>query len=390
MRILAPLMIAALAALPAAAPLRAQTKSPAATLHTQTAARQSSQSAQTAQPPEQEEKPLRLRVSEVRLPVTVRNSHGQLAWDLGPEDFRVYDDGVLQHIQHFDMGGDPLSVVLVVESSARVQPLLPGIRNSGIVFTQSVMGANSRGAVISFDDTPQVLVPFTADRDRIQKAVSKLKAGDDGAHLYDAVSRALGMLSNQPENRRRVVVVVSESIDTGSENKLGSILRNAQLENVAIYSVGLSSTAARMREQPSQAGPAQIGPTGTFSRPGVPGVPQTPSTVAQNSGNIDLLPIVETLVKLGVNLVSPAALKAAGVATGGDHIAVFHPAAIQEAMDRIGGELHAAYTLAYQAPSNGPYGYHEIKVKVTRPGYHVRTRPGYFLSPPNGSTVPNP
>jgi hypothetical protein len=59
-------------------------------------------------------------------------------------------------------------------------------------------------------------------------------------------------------------------------------------------------------------------------------------------------------------------------------------------MDRIGGELHAAYTLAYQASTNGPYGYHEITVKITLPGYHVRTRPGYFLAPPNGSTTSNP
>ncbi|HVB32841.1 MAG TPA: VWA domain-containing protein [Patescibacteria group bacterium] len=390
MRVLALVVMAVLAALPAATPLRAQTEAPSATLHTQAAPGQASQTPQTADTSQQQEQvPLRLRVTEVRLPVTVRDPRGRLAWDLGPEDFRVYDNGVLQHIQHFDMGGDPLSVVLVVESSARIQPLLPGIRSSGIVFTQSVMGANSRGAVIGFDDTPQVLVPFTADRDRIQKAVSRLKAGDDGAHLYDAISRALLILGNQPENRRRVIVVVSESIDTGSRDKLGSVLRDAQLENVAIYSVGLSSTASQLHEEPSQAGPAPFGPTGTFARPGVPGVPQTPSTMAQNSGNIDLFPIVETLVKMGVNLISPAALQAASVATGGDHIAVFHPASIQEAMDRIGSELHAAYTLAYQAPVNGPYGYHAIKVKVTRSGYHVRTRPGYFLSPPNGSTLPN-
>ncbi|HVB99809.1 MAG TPA: VWA domain-containing protein [Candidatus Dormibacteraeota bacterium] len=387
MKFLATVVIMALAALPAAAPLRAQTGNSSVTVQGQPG--QPAAPAPAASAP-QEETPLRLRVTEVSLPVTVRDPRGQLAWNLGPEDFRVYDDGVLQHIMHFDMGGDPLSVVLVVESSSRIKPLMAGIRSSGIVFTQSVMGANGRGAVIGFDETPKVLVPFTADPERIQKAVSKLQAGDDGARLYDAMGRALEMLSNQPENRRRVLVVVSQSIDTGSTNKLGGLLRDAQLENVAVYTVGLSTTAAQLFAQAGQAGPAQIGPPGTFSRPGVPGVPQTPSTMAQNSGNIDLLPIVENLVRMGVNLVSPQALEAASVATGGAHLSVFHPNSIQEAIDRIGGELHAEYTLAYQAPVNGPYGYHQIIVKVTRPGYHVRTRPGYFLSPPSGSTTSTP
>ncbi len=378
------------AVLSAGAPLRAQTASPSANVQVQPAQSATQPTGQqNGAAPLQGEKPLQLHVTEIRLPVTVRGPHGKLAWDLGPEDFQVYDDGVRQRIQHFDMGGDPLSVVLVVESSSRIQPLLKGIRNSGIVFTQTVMGANSRGAVIDFDGTSKVLVPFTADRERIQQAVAKLKVGDDGAHLYDAMSRALRMLAHQPEIRRRVVVVVAESTDTGSAVKLGTILRDAQLENVAIYTVGLSTTAARLRAPAEQAGPAQIGPVGTFSGPGVPGVPQTPSTMAQNSGNINLLPVVETLVKMGVNLVSPEALKAASVATGGDHVSTFHPGSIQDAMDRIGGELHAVYTLAYQAPTNGPYGYHEVTVKVTRPGYHARTRPGYYLAPPSGSTTSN-
>lgn len=385
MKLLAPAAIAVLAAaLPAAMALRAQTQNPAATVSVAPAPSPGNPPAAADQQAGQQ--PLRLHVTEVRLPVTVRNGQGDLAWNLGPEDFQVYDDGVRQTIEHFDMGGDPLSVVLVVEASSRIDHLVSGIRSSGIVFTESVMGANARGAVISFDDTPRVLVPMTANRDEIDTAVTKLQMGDSGAHLYDAMGQALDMLSTQPQNRRRVLVVVSESTDSGSSEKLGDVLRNAQLENVSVYTIGLSSTEAMLHEPPGQAGPLPMGPTGTFSRPGVPGVPQTPSTVAQNSGNINLLPIVEELVRLGVNLVSPQALEAASVATGGAHISTVHPASIQNAMDRIGGELHAAYTLAYQAPLNGPYGYHDISVRVTLPGYRVRTRPGYFLSPPNGST----
>ncbi len=386
MRVSGSLAVFFLATLALASPLAAQTQRPTGPVHVQPG-----QTAPSPQPKaqEQQQKPLQFRVNVVRLPVTVRAPDGHLALDLGPEDFQIYDDGALQHIVHFDLGGEPMAVVLVVEGSSRVASLMAGIRQTGILFTETVMGANGEGAVLSFDDTSKLLVPFTFDHNRVQKTIADLKTGDDGAHLYDALARAVRMLENQPPNRRRVIVAVSESVDTGSETKLESVLRDAQLANISIYTVGLSSTAAQLRAAPSQATGPTFGPPGTFSRPGVPGSPQTPVTTEQSSSNVNLLPLVVDLVKMGINLVTPQALEAASAATGGDHIKTFHDNSIQQAMSRVGEELHAEYTLAYDAPTSGPWGYHEITVKVTRPDFKVRTRPGYFLAPPNGSTTSN-
>jgi VWFA-related protein len=374
-------------ALALAAPLAGQSQRPTGPVHVQPG-----QTVPTPLPKaqQQQQKPLQFRVNVVRLPVTVRAPDGHLALDLGPEDFQVYDNGALQHITHFDVGGEPMAVVLVIEGSARVAPLMAGIRKMGIVFTETVMGANGEGALISFDDTSKLLVPFSFDHNRIQKAVDDLKPGDDGSHLYDTLLRAVKMLENAPPNRRRVIVAVAESVDTGSETKLETVLRDAQLANISIYTVGLSSTAAQLRAAPSQATGPTFGPPGTFSRPGVPGSPQTPITTQQSSSNVDLLPLVEDLVKMGINLITPQALEATSAATGGDHINTYHDNSIQQAMYRIGEELHAEYTLAFDAPAEGPWNYHEITVKVRRPGFKVRTRPGYFLAPPNGSTTSNP
>lgn len=339
------------------------------------------------EPPQQPQ--VRVPVIAVRLPVTVRDARGDLALDLGPDDFRVYDNGVLQQIEHFDIGGDPLSVVLVAETSSRVEPLLDAIRRSGIVFAETVVGATGEGAVVAFDDTVRLVQPFTTDRDRLEKAVKELKVGGSGVRLYDGLSYAIRLLEHRPANRRRAVVAVSESVDTGSEEKLGNILREAQLANVAIYTVGLSTTAALLRSRPAQAGPPQLGPPGTFGRPGVPGVPQTPTTEAQLSSNVDLRALIAWLVEKGLNLVTPQALAVASEGTGGDHVSTFRERSIEQALDRIGGELHAQYTLAYELPSAGNYGYHEIRVEVTHPGYQVRTRPGYFLAPPSSSDAPH-
>jgi VWFA-related protein len=72
-------------------------------------------------------------------------------------------------------------------------------------------------------------------------------------------------------------------------------------------------------------------------------------------------------------------LEVAAAGTGGENIAAFKDRSIEKALSQIAGELHAQYTLAYHpAGSNGP-GFHNISVKVDRPGMKVRARPGYFL-----------
>jgi len=75
--------------------------------------------------------------------------------------------------------------------------------------------------------------------------------------------------------RRRVMMILSEATDAGSDAKLGEVLRNAQLANVTIYSVGLSTTRAELQAKPKDTRP-QLTPPGTFPLPPQPGTPQTP------------------------------------------------------------------------------------------------------------------
>ncbi len=326
---------------------------------------------------------IRVRVNEVIAPVTVLDRSGEMILDLTQKDFRVFDDGVEQKIEHFGLGGEPLSVVLVVETSSRIEPMLPAVRHTGIVFAQTVMARTAEAAVIGFDDTVSVLAPFTRDVDRAQNAVDQLHMGTSGALLYDAMRRGISLLDERPAARRRILVVLAEARDTGSESKLGEVLRQAQLANVTIYSIGLSTTAAQWRSKPNPAPPIQIGPPGTFPVPTPHGMPQTPDVEREMQEGVDLLGLAEWLVKTGMNALGPNALAVASKATGGLHVNTFKDRSIEKAIDEIGGELHAQYTLGYRPSGDDASGYHEIKVEVHRPGVAVRTRPGYYLPPPN-------
>jgi VWFA-related protein len=327
------------------------------------------------------------RVALVNTPAVVRDANGQLVNTLDAKDFRVTDNGVIQQITHFDLGGDPLSIVFLVETSSRIAPLLSQINRAGIVLAETVMGADGEAAVVGFNDSVDKLQDFTTNQDAIEKTFTKLNTVTRGSKLYDAMAIGVEMLSGRPQptadtpGRRRVMLILSEATDVGSDTKLGAVLRRAQLSNVTIYAVGLSTTMAEMKAPPKDTTP-HVTPPGTFGRPGPPGVPQTPDTQAAEYGSGNLLALAEWAVRHVKDKITDHALELAATATGGEHIATFKNRSLEKAVDEIGGELHAQYSLSYVPSGTNEAGYHEIKVTVKKEGLKVRARPGYYLAGP--------
>jgi VWFA-related protein len=325
------------------------------------------------------ESTIRVKVALVNAPVAVHDAKGELVLDLQQKDFHILDNGIMQNIESFDLGSEPLSAALVFETSSRIARLLPAVQKSAILFTQTVIGPSGDAAVLGYDDAVEHLLPFTGDRDQIEHTITNLKPGGSGARLYDALSTAVGILRDRPTSRRRVLIVVAEARDTGSEQRLGAILREAQLSNIVIYTIGLSTTAAELRSPPTQSGSGQATPPGTFGRPPMPGTAQTPTSEDQRSGNIDLLALSVWAVQHAKAVVITRPLEVATVATGGMYQSTFRDKSIENAVDAIGGELNAQYTLSYHPAGSGSAGFHQIRVTVDRPGTKVRTRPGYYV-----------
>lgn len=331
---------------------------------------------------------VKVRVALVTTPVTVRDAKGQMVDDLDAPDFRISDNGAEQKISHFDLGGDPLSLVILVETSSRLDPILPEIKKTGILFTQTVMGQHGEAAIVGFNDGVDKLQDFTASGDEIENTLSQLQAGTSGARLFDAMSVAVEMLSGRPEataekpGRRRVLIILSEALDLGSKTKLGAVLRQAQLANVTIYSVGLSTTRAELQSK-KQDEPPQITPPGINRLPPQPGTIQTPTTESVRYGNINLLNLAVWAVQHAESSIKDHPLEIAAAATGGAHLPAYRDRSIENAIDEIGGELHTQYALSY-APTNGDStGYHEIKVSLVNPKekkLKIRARPGYYVA----------
>ncbi|HUA01946.1 MAG TPA: VWA domain-containing protein [Candidatus Aquilonibacter sp.] len=318
------LCLAALSAIPA----RTQNQSPT----------------QSQSPPPQP--PIRVQTNEVVVPVTVTDSNGELVLDLFPRDFHIFDDGVEQKIDHWDLGGDSLAVALVIETSTRAEASASDLHGFGTIFTETVMALSGEAAVITYDSTVDVRQPFTQDHDAVEKAISGIEFDDSRMHLYDGMATAVDMLKDTTMHRR-IMLVLGESRDDGSKANFGSVVREAEHANITIYAIGASSaTRDFLADAPS-----------LWAAPAI------------------------FLLQQGRNISKRHDLEVATAATGGVHYGALRAGKLREALDDIGGELHAQYILTYKPSSDRP-GFHSIQVVVSRSGVDVRARPGYYLAPP--------
>lgn len=348
-----------------------------------------------ATPPEALAK-LTARVTLVNTPVTVRDGQGQMMHNLEQQDFQIRDNGVLQQITHFEVGGDPISVVIVVETSSRVDPFLAQLRKTGIIFTEQVMGPEAEAAVIGFDDSVKVLQGFTQSHDSVQAAFSALKTGESGQRLFDAMAAGVEMLTGRrkPTNDtivtgRRVLFVLSEALDNGSDARLGEILRRAQLENITIFSVGLSTTRAELQSKARDNAPTPITPPGIMGLPPPPGTVNTPTTEMNRNSGIDLVDLAQVLVEHTKSAATKRALEVGAVATGGAYFSTYKGRSIESAIDEIGGIVHTQYMISYSpkatSEDGSDFGYHRISVSLTADkgkDLKVSARPGYYVPPP--------
>ncbi len=337
---------------------------------------------------------IKVRTVLVNTPVTVRNEKGEMVHSLEESDFRITDNGVPQRITHFNLGGDPISLVVVVETSSRIGPILPQIRKMGILITQTVTGPTGEGAVVGFDGEVKTLLDFTNSSDAMEKTIGELREGSEGSRLFDAMSRAVAMLSGRPEvsetdlGKRRVMLVIGEAHDSGSEEKLGEVLRRAQLANITIYAVGISGMKADLKRKPEDKEPPRATPEGTFGMPPPPGTVQTPTTEQQAAEAGSPLAAAVALAVWTVmhakDKVTAHQLEIAAAATGGEHVSAWKNRTLEKVIDEMGGELHSQYTLSYSPSGEVSDGYHEITVTVDRKDLTVRARPGYFIEAPGG------
>ncbi|MFQ5723816.1 MAG: VWA domain-containing protein [Terriglobia bacterium] len=326
---------------------------------------------------------LRVAVEVVNVPLVVRDRNGEFVYDLSRDDITLYDNAVPQQLATFELASRPLSVVILLDTSRRVKPLLERVQKTGYLFVDYVLGQVGEAAVITFDSEVTLRQEFTSEADELVAAIGKIGPGGPETRLADALEQAVALLVERPEGRRRLIIVVSESLDTGSQVSLGVPLRQAQLAGISIYTVGLSMLEAELHRRPEDT-PVQRSPypPGVFPGPGVPGSVQTPGTQATVAAQGNLLNVIIATVRGVRNAAGTDVLELLAQGTGGLNFSARGRVALEDAINLLGQDVHNQYLLSYRPSNRDEHGFHRIDIQVRRRGVRIRTRPGYYVGLP--------
>ena len=174
----------------------------------------------------------------VDLYVTVTDENGRLVPNLLQEDFAVFDDRQPQELVLFENDVRPITVVVMLDTSASMTPSLELLKAGAEQFLIRML-PDDRGRVGAFNDKIEMAPDeFVGDRDTLIDALADLDFGNP-TRLYDAIGASVDALKDV--EGRRVVLVFTDGDDTSSDIGWKEVLEEAVIEEVMIYAIGLES-----------------------------------------------------------------------------------------------------------------------------------------------------
>ncbi len=144
-------------------------------------------------------------VNLIKVPVAVFDDNGAILQDLRRDDFRVYEDGIPQDIRSFGVDRNPVSVVLLIDTSATVEKELKNIKTAAEGFA-SALSDDDRVSILTFGDEVKVVQDWTDDEKRVRKAIRKLEPGLRTA-LYDGMYAAAHDQLKGVEGRKAIILL---------------------------------------------------------------------------------------------------------------------------------------------------------------------------------------
>jgi VWFA-related protein len=266
-----------------------------------------------------------------------------------------------------------------------VQGLLPQVKKIGGLIKPLLTGDQGEVALIAYDSRVRRLQDFTSDADKISQAMEKIQPGSDANHLIDAVSDATRMLRSRPQNRQRIVLLIGETRDLYSEMKMREAMIDLQLANVVFYAVDMSRFLTSLTA-PTPAPRWENRPAATAGAASIPvGMAVTPNMVVNATGaegqRAEFMPMMIELFRDAKAIFKDNPVEAFTKATGGTEYGFHSQRTLEEAIQRLGEQLHSNYMISYTPNNRTEFGFHKIEVDVPdrRDVKRVQTRPGYWI-----------
>lgn len=305
----------------------------------------------------QDDDPIRVDSSIVRLNVGVADQRGRPVTDLNRENFELYEDGVRQEISRFEPSEAPFSVVIILDMSGSTLGFRQVIKQSAARFLDAI-SPKDRVAVVEFYDKINLRNDFTTDRSTILHSI-QASNGLGMSPLYKALDFALDKLAKE-NSRRKAIVVLTDGVDTGLKDRDREALESIKDDQIPNAIRPETSDVLRRVLSRSDAQGVTIYPLALPTGDPAKLADPTPRQVAMFKA-------------------ARARLQIVADRTGGTLNAINRLEEMGKLYAQVAADMRTLYTIEYQ-PTNATRDgkWRAIRIDVKNPELISRTRQGYF------------
>jgi VWFA-related protein len=292
---------------------------------------------------------LRVTTTEVLVPTLVEKKGGGILYGLKPSDFVLEDNGKPQKIKvQPEMDTAPVALVVAVEQGGVSVLEFDKLARLGPLLDVFLSDPRSQVALVGFDSEPHLIQDFTHSGDQVNTELTQLEPGDGGAAILDTVNYGVTLLESQPEEYRRVLLLISEERDHGSKHtKPVQLIRMIGQSDVLVLSVSFSPALAELGHD------------------------------VKDSGEDRTMSMVSVLV-MAVKAFEKNVAKEVAMESGGEYTSFVGDKRFEARVMTAARDSRNRYLITF-SPSDPTPGLHTIRVKTTEDyGARIVARANYW------------
>jgi len=179
-------------------------------------------------------------IEVINLNLSVTDTADNYVTDLDSRDFAVYEDGIRQELSLFTHENLPISLAILIDTSASMAEKIQVAQQAAIRFTKTLRPVDL-AEVVQFNDRATTLQEFTNDQDALERAILATETSGPTA-LHNALYIALKDLTREKDPkqlRRMAVVLLSDGEDTASLVSDDQVVELAKKSEINIYAISL-------------------------------------------------------------------------------------------------------------------------------------------------------
>ncbi len=205
---------------------------------------------------------IRINSNLVVVPASVVDTQGRAVTDLNLADFQLLVDGQPKPLSEMSRSESPVCLALLFDNSGSLTEARELQMQAAISFFRRVIRPIDQAAIFSVSTFPALEHPLTNDIVKLVRTVEGFGKPEGGTALFDTIAQAATYL--KPHAGRKVILIVSDGVDTVSQLDFETTLTDVQAADCQIFVVqtGLSDNAnlrqlaaeRRMQEFSAQTG----------------------------------------------------------------------------------------------------------------------------------------